>query len=218
MNVAQRGSEGLRISGVQVPLHGSDRASELCGDLAHSQVGVSMPPIPLPQEGDLWNVNPSPCRSRAPTTRPAHSPAWPACSTTSIPHTRGGGAQRHAGAPDHRCEKEATRLDADRKLGEHRGRLLPRGLGYGHGKGGEADLHRNVAREQRPCGDAGSRECRPNVLGVRAAIPKELQSVTASNPGRRIDHRHLAAGHQSGTIQSRVRRLLGDFIEQTSNA
>ena len=85
MNVAQRGSKGLRISGVQVPLHGSDRASELCGDLAHSQVGVSMPPIPLPREGDLWNVNPSPCRSRAPTTRPAHSPAWPACSTTSIP-------------------------------------------------------------------------------------------------------------------------------------
>ena len=55
-------------------------------------------------------------------------------------------------------------------------------------------------------------------LACVRALPKELQSVTASNPGRRIGHRHPAAGHQIGTIQSRVRRLLGDFIEQTSNA
>ena len=34
MNVAQRGSKGLRISGVQVPVHGSNRASDLGGDLA----------------------------------------------------------------------------------------------------------------------------------------------------------------------------------------
>ena len=53
MNVAQRGSEGLRISGVQVPVHGSDRASDLGGDLADSQVGVSMPPIPLPRGGPV---------------------------------------------------------------------------------------------------------------------------------------------------------------------
>jgi hypothetical protein len=39
VNVAQRGSEGLRVSGVQVPVHGSDRASDLGGDLADSQVG-----------------------------------------------------------------------------------------------------------------------------------------------------------------------------------
>ena len=99
-------------------------------------------------------------------------------------HTRRGGQQRPAGAPYRRCVQETTRLDADRKPGKHRGRLLPWGLGYGHGKGGEADLHRNVAPEQRPCGDAGPREWRESVQSVRAALPSELQSVTARTSQR----------------------------------